>query len=308
LGLINQILDLSKIEAGKLILDPQPFDPRELVAAVVEQHRSLADQKGITLAWHDIGAPEEVILDIQRVRQILVNLVGNALKFTPSGRVDVEVDNRDERLRVAVRDTGPGIDGAQHEAIFEEFRQTQDDVTGTGLGLAISRRLARAMQGDVTVESEPGRGSVFSLQLPLDCRPSASAPGSLEQGAVASDGQRLLLSVDDDPSVAPLLQKMLADGSYLVVAAHTPRAAVAEAKNLRPDAILLDLLMQERAGEEILRELKADLATNEIPVVIISVVDAEEVPDLADGHLSKPVDKAALLDVLTSLNLTAVKR
>jgi signal transduction histidine kinase len=308
LGLINQILDLSKIEAGKLILNPQPFDPRELVASIVEQHRPLADQKGITLAWEDSGAPEDVVLDIQRVRQILVNLVGNALKYTPSGRVDVEVDGRGERLSVAVRDTGPGIDRAQHEAIFEEFRQTQDDVSGTGLGLAISRRLARAMQGDVTVESEPGSGSVFRLRLPLDCRTSVSTPDGLEHDAVAPDGQRLLLSVDDDPSVAPLLQKMLADEGYLVVPARAPRAAPAEAKNLRPVAILLDLLMQERAGEEILRELKADPATSDIPVVIVSVVDAEDVPELADGHLAKPVDKAALLDALTGLELSAVTR
>jgi signal transduction histidine kinase len=307
LGLINQILDLSKIEAGKLVLDPQPFDPRELVATVVEQHRPLAAQKGITLDWHDIGGPAQVILDSQRVRQILVNIVGNALKFTPSGRVDVEVDSRDERLYVAVRDTGPGIEVAQHEAIFEEFRQAQDDATGTGLGLAISRRLARAMKGDVTVESESGRGSVFSLQLPLDCRVFTSTPGNLEQDAIVSHERRLLLSVDDDPSVAPLLQKMLADGGYRVVAAHAPRAAAAEAKKLRPDAILLDLLMEERAGEEILRELKTDPATSEIPVVIISVVDAEDMPDLADRHLPKPVDKTALLDALTDLNLSGGK-
>jgi CheY-like chemotaxis protein len=100
---------------------------------------------------------------------------------------------------------------------------------------------------------------------------------------------------------------MLADAGYLVVAARAPRAAAAEAKDLRPDAILLDLLMDERAGEEILRELKADLATHDIPVVILSVVDQEDVPDLADGHLPKPVDKAALLDVLTDLDLSAAK-
>ena len=305
LGLINEILDLSKIEAGQLTLDPQPFDPRELAATVVEQHRSLADQKGITLDWHDRGGPEEVILDKQRVRQILINLVGNALKFTTRGRVDVEVDTRDEGLVVAVRDTGPGVDVAQQEAIFQEFRQVDDAVIGTGLGLAISRRLARAMKGEVTVESEPGRGSVFSLQLPLDCRAPTSAPENLDQDAVASEGQRLLLSVDDDPSVAPLLQKMLADGGYRVVASH-PRAASAEAKNLRPDAILLDLLMDERTGEQILGELKTDPATSEIPVVIISVVDADEVPDLADGHVPKPVDKAELLDALTRLDRSGV--
>jgi len=302
LGLINEILDLSKIEAGKLTLDPQPFDPRELVASVVEQHRSLADQKRIMLGWRDMGAPEEVILDEQRVRQILVNLIGNALKFTAHGGVEVEVGSRAEGLLVAVRDTGPGIEAAQREAIFEEFRQAEDDVIGTGLGLAISRRLARAMKGDVTVESEPGRGSVFSLQLPLDCRSAVSTPENLEQPTIGSEVQRLLLSVDDDPSVAPLLQKMLAAGGYRVVASHVPSAA-AEARNLRPDAILLDLLMDERAGEEILLELKTDPATSDIPVIIVSVVDEEDVPAQADGHLPKPVDRTALLDVLARLDL-----
>ena len=110
LGLINEILDLSKIEAGKLTLDIEPFDPRELVETVVAQHRSLAAQKGIRFGWHDAGTPAEVVLDRQRVRQILVNLVGNALKFTEAGEVEVTSAGIDDaRLHVAVRDTGPGI-------------------------------------------------------------------------------------------------------------------------------------------------------------------------------------------------------
>jgi signal transduction histidine kinase len=297
LGLINEILDLSKIEAGKLTIDAQPFDPRELVESVVAQHRSLAAQKGIIFAWHDAGAPAEVVLDRQRVRQILVNLFGNALKFTREGEVSVETGGADEaRFHVAVRDTGPGIDPDQHEAIFEEFRQAEGGEGGTGLGLAISRRLARAMGGDVTLESEPGRGTTFKLTLPLDCRVVPVATATPERGE-AHDGERVLLSVDDDPSVAPLLEKMLAGHGYRVVAS-TSSSAVSDARRLRPAAILLDIIMPGRDGREILRELKSDPETRAIPVIVLTVVDAADKPDLADGHLGKPIVQDRLLRLL----------
>jgi len=298
LGLINEILDLSKIEAGKLTVDAEPFDPRELVEAVVAQHRSLAAQKGIRFAWHDAGAPAEVVLDRQRVRQILVNLFGNALKFTLEGEVEVETSGAsDAEFHVAVRDTGPGIAADQHEAIFEEFRQAEGASPGIGLGLAISRRLARVMSGEITLESEPGKGSVFHLRLPLDCRIAPIGVVTAEPDE-ARDGESLLLSVDDDPSVAPLLQKMLAGHGYRVVAAASPGVAVSDARRLRPAAILLDVLMPERDGHDILRELKDDPATREIPVIVISVVDAADVPELADGHVNKPVRTDPLLRVL----------
>lgn len=296
LGLIDEILDLSKIEAGKLTVNPQPFDPRELVEAVVAQHRSLAVQKGIQFAWHDAGAPAEVVLDRQRVRQILVNLCGNALKFTAEGEVDVEASGaNDAQLHVTVRDTGPGIPSDQHEAIFEEFRQAGGESGGIGLGLAISRRLARMMGGDISLESAPGTGSVFHLRLPLDCR---RKPSDVTEPVPAHDGERVLLSVDDDPSVAPLLQKMLASHGYRVVPATSPSAAVLEARTLRPAAILLDVLMPVRDGHDILRELKGDPATTKIPVIVVSVVDPADVPELADGHLNKPVRIEPLLRVL----------
>ena len=189
LGLINEILDLSKIESGKLTIDTESFDPREVVEAVVAQHRSLAAQKGLRLAWRNEGTPAAVVLDRQRVRQILVNLVGNAMKFTDTGEVDVEAGSAaDGGLRVAVRDTGPGIAPEQREVIFEEFHRAKGAAPGTGLGLSISRLLARAMGGDIVLQSEVGRGSVFTVVLPLDCRSSRDASGGV-QSAAARDGE-----------------------------------------------------------------------------------------------------------------------
>ena len=270
LGLINEILDLSKIEAGKLTLDVEPFDPRELVETVVAQHRSLAAQKGIRFVWHDAGTPAEVALDRQRVRQILVNLVGNALKFTEAGEVEVTSARTDDaRFHVAVRDTGPGIPPEQQEVIFEEFYQSEAAAPGTGLGLSISRRLARAMGGDITFESEPGRGSVFHLILPLDCRPTPTGSDDLPPVA-AHDGERVLLCVDDDPSVVLLLQKMLNGHGYRVVASQSARTAVEDARREQPAAILIDVRLQGRDALELLRELKRDPATSEIRVIVVS--------------------------------------
>ena len=167
LGLINEILDLSKIEAGKLTIDAESFDPREVVEAVVAQHRSLAAQKGLRLAWRDEGTPAAVVLDRQRVRQILVNLIGNAMKFTDAGEVDVEAGRAaDGGLRVAVRDTGPGIAPEQQEVIFEEFHQAEGAAPGTGLGLSISRLLARAMGGDIVLRVKSGEEACS----PSSCR------------------------------------------------------------------------------------------------------------------------------------------
>jgi signal transduction histidine kinase len=233
LELINEILDLSRIEAGKLVLEAEPFDPKELVEAVVAQHRSLAAQSGIRLTRRDTDPPDEVVLDRQRVRQILVNLIGNALKFTGQGEVTVETGTDAEgSLRVSVTDSGPGIDPEHHDLIFEEFAQAGSSA-GTGLGLAISRRLARAMGGDVVVESEPGHGSTFHVTLPVDCRPAGPEPSNGNSDPPHPD-ERVVMSVDDDPSMAPLLQKMLRGEGYRIAVPNSIESTVADARRLRP--------------------------------------------------------------------------
>jgi signal transduction histidine kinase/CheY-like chemotaxis protein len=297
LGLINEILDLSKIESGKLTIEPESFDPRELVEAVVAQHRSLATQKGLVVDWVDNGTLTEVRLDRGRTRQIIVNLLGNACKFTQAGVITVETSGAGEGwFDLFVRDTGPGIPASETEAIFQEFHQAEGAAPGTGLGLAISRRLARAMGGDVTVESELGVGSTFHLRLPKDC---LAVPDIVPTATLlAGEGQAVLLSVDDDPSVAPLLHKMLSGHGYRVVASSSAHAAVSDARRLQPAAILLDILMPGRDGEDVLRELKSDPATSGIPVIVISVKETMESPGVAEAHLIKPVQQEPLLRLL----------
>ena len=168
LNLIDELLDLSRIEAGKLTLAPAAFEPIEMVESVVAQHRTMADQKGIGLSYRDAGSPADVVQDPQRVRQVLANLIGNAVKLTEQGGVEVTGSTTADGLRVAVRDSGPGIPEREREAIFEDFYQAHGSERGTGLGLAISRRLARAMGGDVTLQTRVGYGSTFQLWLPRD--------------------------------------------------------------------------------------------------------------------------------------------
>ena len=299
LDLINEVLDLSKIEAGKIVIAPEPFDPRELLETVIAQHRSLATGKGVRLSWREEGLPEQVVLDRGRTRQVLVNLVGNALKFTEHGEVEVVGSGgSDDHLCIEVRDTGSGIPAAQFDAIFEEFRQIEGTVGGTGLGLPISRRLARLMGGDVTVRSTIGSGSTFRVDLPRDIRGAAASQAVV---APATGGERLLLAVDDDPSVGPLLEKMLSERAYRV-AAPLPANAVAEARRLRPNVITLDILMPGRGGQDILRDLRSDPVTRDIPVITLSVVDAADAPKDANAHLMKPLKKKDLLRTLDDLD------
>jgi CheY-like chemotaxis protein len=208
-----------------------------------------------------------------------------------SARID------DARFHVAVRDTGPGISPELQEVIFEEFHHAEGAAPGTGLGLPISRRLARAMGGDVTFESARGRGSVFHLILPLDCRPAPV--GNEDPPPVAApDDERLLLCVDDDPSVVHVLQKMVSGHGYRVVGSESARSAVEDARRAKPAAILIDVRLQGPDALDLLRELKRDPETSAIGVIVLSGAELGDLPEGIDGYLSKPVQQVRLLRML----------
>lgn len=299
LALINDVLDLSKIEAGKVVINPQPFSPRELVEVLLGQHRRLAEEKGIDLKFEDQGSPAEVVLDRQRTQQILVNLLSNAVKFTEHGEVAVILTpvGRD-RVKIAVRDTGPGIRPEDRELLFQEFHQVgaaAREAGGTGLGLAISRRLARMMGGDISLRSKPGRGSVFVVSLPVDCtQQTTQRPERRHRDA------KVLLAIDDDRSLPPLLEKMLVGTNYQVVGAHDALDALRVARELHPDVITLDILMPGRDGWKILEDLRLDPVTHEIPVVILTVVEqSQSVEHIgAAGYLIKPLTSEAVVKTL----------
>ncbi len=299
LALINDVLDLSKIEAGKVVINPQPFSPRELVEVLLGQHRRLAEEKGLNLKFEDQGSPLEVVLDRQRTQQILVNLLSNAVKFTEHGEVGVILTpvGRD-RVKIAVRDTGPGIRPEDRELLFQEFHQVgaaSREAGGTGLGLAISRRLARMMGGDISLRSKPGKGSIFVVSLPVDCtQPTTQRPERRHRHA------KVLLAIDDDRSLPPLLEKMLIGTNYQVVGAHDALDALRVARELRPDVITLDILMPGRDGWKILEDLRLDPVTHEIPVVILTVVEQSQSVEHvgAAGHLIKPLTREAVVKAL----------
>jgi signal transduction histidine kinase/CheY-like chemotaxis protein len=303
LALIDDILDLSRIEAGKVMIKPETLVPAALIEAVWGQHRRLAQDKGLTFVWHDEGAPREVTLDSQRTSQILRNLVGNAIKFTESGEVRI-VARKDagEKLEVAVHDTGPGIELEDQEAIFEDFRQAENTSRkseGTGLGLAISRRLARMMGGDVTVSSVSGGGSVFTLTLPPDC---TSIAASGRPADWARPVERVILAIDDGRSLPRLMETMLAGTRYRVIGADNLVEAIRIARALRPDVITLDLLTSRRAEGQVLRDLREDSRARQTPVVLVT--DLEQgvaAKDPGAAYLTKPITKASLLATLEGL-------
>ncbi len=254
LRLVNDALDLARIEAGKLELADEPFDLRALLAQAVELLRPLADAKGLTLELNlDPGAPRWVRGDGQRVQQIVLNLAGNAIKFTESGRVDLALTRRDDgRSIVSVRDTGPGLDAGQQARLFQRFEQGEGNLTarrhgGSGLGLAICQELAGAMGGRIEVDSAPGRGSTFSLCLPL---PETTAP--CERAApMAPVAARDLLLVEDDPVVAEVIAGLLRDQGHRVVHAAHGLAALAALRDQRFALVFLDLDLPGLSGFEV---------------------------------------------------------
>jgi CheY-like chemotaxis protein/two-component sensor histidine kinase len=301
LGLINQVLDLSKIEAGKLELSPETVNLAPLLEDVIGTARQLAEQNKNRLileAQENLG---QLTVDPMRLRQILLNLLSNACKFTKQGEVKLqarEVANGDNGIELAVVDTGIGMTPEQQAKLFEEFTQADSSTArqygGTGLGLAITRKLARMMGGDVTVTSEPGKGSVFTVRLP-------GGAGSQAKSSTGSDGRRsptadCVLVIDDDATARELIADHLKAEGFSVATAAGGVEGLKLAKELRPTAITLDVMMPDLDGWSVLATLRQDAELAEIPVIMITIVDEHRrgIALGAAGYLTKPIDRERL--------------
>ena len=299
LGLINQVLDLSKIEAGKLELNPESVNLAPLIDEVIGTARQLAQQNKNNLAVEAQEKLGMLTVDPMRLRQILLNLLSNACKFTTQGEVKLRVrkvaDGRNW-VEFAVADTGIGMTAEQQAKLFEEFTQADSSTArrygGTGLGLAITRKLARMMGGDVTVQSEPGKGSIFSVRLPAG---ADTAARSATNGSRAPSGECVLV-VDDDATARELIAEHLKAEGFSVVTAAGGLEGLKLAKELRPIAITLDVMMPDLDGWSVLAALRQDPELAEIPVIMITILDEHRrgVALGAAGYLTKPIARERL--------------
>jgi len=311
LELINDILDLSKVEAGQMTLHLQPVE----IPAVIDEIRAtvepLARSKSITLETSASGELS-IVADASKVIQMLLNLVSNAIKFTPEGgRIEIQARDAGPWIEVAVIDSGIGIAEADLGRLFTEFQQLSAgpgrQQQGTGLGLALTKHLAELHGGHVTVESTLGAGSTFTLRLPRKPAPMSSLASAAPPRTGAVDLSRpLVLVVDDNPAAAEILARHLDAGGFRMAAAHSGKEALRMARELMPVAITLDILLPEIDGWEVLTRLKADEATRNIPVVVVSVIDNPALGRAlgAIDYFVKPVDAKGLLSRLGQYTFT----
>jgi signal transduction histidine kinase/DNA-binding response OmpR family regulator len=309
LSLINDILDLSKVEAGQMELRLQMVSIAESVDQVVKTVEPLVAKKNLTLTARVDGAGE-VLADAGKLKQMLLNLVSNAIKFTPEdGTVTLGATRLKDSIEISVADTGIGIAEADQAQIFREFHQVDFGPgrkhEGTGLGLALTRRFALLHGGDVRVTSRVNKGSVFTLSLPLRATVVSApqpAPISATNGHQAGP---LVLVVEDDPAAAELITRQLIAAGYRVELARTGTQALEKARALQPAAITLDIILPEVDGWEVMTRLKSDERTSGIPIVVVSVVDNPEL-GLALGAIDyfiKPVNANVLIERLRQFGL-----
>jgi signal transduction histidine kinase/DNA-binding response OmpR family regulator len=299
LKLISDILDLSKIEAGRMDLAIQEVPIESAFADVLSTLKPLAEKKSQILE-QNCEAHLIVRADSTRLKQMLMNLAGNAIKFTPEGgRIELSAHETNGRVRVEVRDTGPGIPPEEQNHIFQAFyrlRQSGAAIEGTGLGLAITQRLAELHGSTLGLDSQSGQGSCFYFSLPVGAPLRRSQSPEVKVRAVVGEAPKILV-IEDDRVAALLIQANLASAGYETVVCDRPQDAVKTVAEMQPDVITLDLLMKPSSGWEVLLELKRDPRTSCIPIIVISIVDQPAIGTTfgADEYLVKPVEKASLL-------------
>ena len=309
LTLINEVLDLARIEAGRLLVEPVDFCLVDLLDSIADMARVRAEEKGLEFAYTPTAAfPSGVRGDQRKIRQILLNLLGNAVKFTEQGRVTLRVSAQpDGWVRMAVEDTGVGVASDQLERIFEPFTQVgarRGGTEGTGLGLSICRELARVMGGRVTAESALGVGSTFALEVRLEPRDVDQPRPALDRRRLGFEGPpRRILVVDDEPENRMLLGRMLSPLGFEVREATGGAAAVAEVLVDPPDVVLMDLVMPEVDGFEATRRIRAEEAGRRTPIVALSAAVFEASQEASrkagcDAFVPKPLREQELFEAL----------
>ncbi|MBR9989258.1 MAG: GAF domain-containing protein [Gemmatimonadetes bacterium] len=301
LALINDILDLSKIEAGKMDLYLEDVDIPALLRDVSETVQPLVTRHDNVLRIEVGDGVSRMHTDITKLRQILLNLLSNACKFSSGSVITVRAAVAADVIRIDVVDQGIGMTPEQLSRLFEAFSQADASTTrkfgGTGLGLVISRHFCRMMGGDITVSSRPGDGSVFTVQLPL--RTPAQAIVSAPEAA-GSGTSGVVLIIDDDEVMHDLLRRSLVRDGYRVESAFDGTTGLEHARAQRPDAIILDVVMPSMDGWGVLAALKADPELADIPVIMLTMIDNQNLGYAlgASEYLTKPVDPRRLLEVL----------
>ena len=300
LALINDILDLSKVESGQLELHLQPTSVAETIEQVTRTVEPLVAKKQITLVL-EAAAAGDIVADAGKLKQMLLNLVSNAIKFTPDGgTITITTAREADRVEISVADTGIGIAESDRHLIFREFQQIDQGPgrrqEGTGLGLALTKRLALLHGGDVSFSSKLHEGSIFTISLPIR-RPAPEAAHP------ANESAPLVLVVEDNAAAAELLTRQLAGAGYRTRVAGRGRDAIAAARELQPAAITLDIMLPDIDGWEVITQLKADPATKAIPVAVVSVADNQQL-GMALGavdYFVKPIDANALIERLNTI-------
>jgi len=313
LGLINDILDLAKIEVGRMELVVEDVRLRAIVDEVLHTAQALVAGKPLTLAVAPDAVDRLVHVDHGRIRQVLLNLVANAVKFTPQGSITIGLADGSAAglVEVSVVDTGKGIPATEQRTIFSEFVQGENahGTTGTGLGLAISKHFVEMHGGSISVRSVVGEGSTFSFTLPLaEARPGqAGQPGAAGQRETWTDtaptadqpSDACVLVIDDDSSSCALMVHMLRQGKYRVLTLSDSRLSLQKTREFRPDVIVLDVLMPNADGWSVLKSLKDTPETRDIPVIICSITQENQRALYldADDYLSKPFDALSLIEL-----------
>ncbi|WP_193771310.1 cache domain-containing protein [Candidatus Magnetaquicoccus inordinatus] len=310
LQLINDVLDLSKVEAGKINLLPEVIDLRQLLHEIVHTIQPMLAKNNNHFQLLMEDAPGQAHTDPIRLRQVLLNLLSNASKFTEQGVVSLELKRLHKEegdwLLFHVHDTGIGITREQIEQLFQPFAQADVSTTrkygGTGLGLTISRRFCRMLGGDIEVHSDPGEGSTFTVSIPAQLpllRASEISHGlaTVTTRAKMAEHQATVLVIDDDPTIRELLQRLLDKEGYYVEVVASGDEGLQRAREIIPDVITLDVMMPVKDGWSVLTALKADALTSTIPVIMLTMLDNENLAFAlgAADYLTKPVERDRLL-------------